>query len=447
MLKDHNIPRERLYIEATVASEEIRQNPTRLPSTRPAELWCQVVKDYPNDSSARLFLSQVVDHTESLSTLESILKEEPENSAANHAYIHALEWTDHPEKALRSAEMLGRLAPSSGHMVHMPGHILFRLGDYLRAEQAFARAIQVDESYMREQHISPDDNWNYVHNLMYAIANLLEESKLKDAAALSSKLSYAHGQLESTMYVNSARDSMTRLDPRLPVALRTGDWARVMEFLKTAATPESRPNLSFLAVQLANFAAGMQAVESREFPKAREASMRFDAGLKQTPPQMTTAAPVRSASGTPMLEVEPDALLQPLMSSLSVMSLELRAYLLAVEGKAGEAKTVFAKAAKEEESLGYREPPVYIRPVTETEAAAYLAAGDWDSARVAYRRALVQRPRSGFALYGLAVSSEKSGDSAAAAKDFAAFLGAWDHADPSLPQVTHARAYLAGSRQ
>jgi hypothetical protein len=35
---------------------------------------------------------------------------------------------------------------------------------------------------MREQHVSPDDNWNYVHNLMYAIANLLEEGKLKDAA-------------------------------------------------------------------------------------------------------------------------------------------------------------------------------------------------------------------------------------------------------------------------
>ena len=48
----------------------------------------------------------------------------------------------------------GRLAPASGHMVHMPGHIYFRIGDYARAAQSFASSLAVDERYMREQHIS-----------------------------------------------------------------------------------------------------------------------------------------------------------------------------------------------------------------------------------------------------------------------------------------------------
>src|ERR1043165_139019 len=188
-LKDDVSPRERLYIEAAGAG-----------SRSPTKLWRKAVKDYPKDGAARLFLAQVVDHTESLAILESILKEEPENSAANHAYIHALEWTDHPEKALRSAEMLGRLAPSSGHMVHMPGHIYFRLGDYARAAQAFAASLAVDERYMREQHVEPDNNWNYVHNLMYSVANLLEQGKFEEATRLSGKITPARGKLETTLY-------------------------------------------------------------------------------------------------------------------------------------------------------------------------------------------------------------------------------------------------------
>src|SRR5581483_7544567 len=109
------------------------------------------------------------DHTECVAILQSILKDEPDNSAANHYYIHALEGSEHPEQALHSAEVIASLAPASGHIVHMPGHIFFRIGDYARAEQAFVASMHVDEQYMHEQHVSPDNDWNYVHNLMYAI--------------------------------------------------------------------------------------------------------------------------------------------------------------------------------------------------------------------------------------------------------------------------------------
>ena len=72
-----------------------------------------------------------------------------------------------------------------------------------------------------------------------------------------------------------------------------------------------------------------------------------------------------------------------------------------------------------------------------------LAASDWADAKAAYTQALQERPRSGFALYGIALSSEKSGDADAAAKAYAEFLAAWKNADPALPQVRHAQAYVA----
>src|SRR6185437_6833102 len=166
-------------------------------------------------------------------------------------YIHAVEASPHPERALHSAEILPSLAPASGHMVHMPGHIYYRLGDYARAEQAFEASMLADETYMREQHVAVDDDWNYVHNLMYAVANLLEEGKLKEAAEYSAKLAGARGELNSTLYPFSARDSISRLNPELPVALRTADWAQVVALAQAKEPPSSQPNMRFLARELA----------------------------------------------------------------------------------------------------------------------------------------------------------------------------------------------------
>ncbi|HTX39099.1 MAG TPA: hypothetical protein VME43_28945 [Bryobacteraceae bacterium] len=450
-LEGYASQRERLYIDATAATANSLNNPMQRGGRLAAvDLWRQLVKEYPHEMQARIFLAGVVGHQESVAILQSILKARLQDSAANHHYIHAVEASEHPEQALKSAEILARLAPASGHMVHMPGHIFFRIGDYARAEQAFAASMQVDERYMREQHVQPDNDWNYVHNLMYAVANLMEEGKLQKATELSMKLSSARGVLESTLYIYSTRDSISRLDPRLPVALRTADWARVLELLKGSPPPADRPTLDFLAQQLAGFAAGMQAIEKHDLPRAEELSSQFDAELQRMSEQvessqgMQTTAMQKAPSGPPKLPVLPDALPQPLLSSLSVMSLELRGSLLALERKSDEAKSLFAKAAQGEKDLGYREPPGYIRPVGETEGAAMMALGQWADASAAYESALRERPRSGWALYGIAMSSEESGDSTAAAKEYTDFLMAWKDADPNLAQLEHARRYIAG---
>jgi len=327
----------------------------------------------------------------------------------------------------------------------MPGHIFFRLGKYARAEQAFAASMEIDERYMREHHVKPDNDWNYVHNLMYAIANLMEEGKLKEATALSMKLTRARGELEPTHYTYSVRDSISRLDPRLPVALRTADWAQVFDLSKASTPLAEHPNLDFLARQLAGFASGMQAVEAHHLSQAEELSTQFDAGLWRMAQQLKHAPAMQGATGNkpstgpPKLQLMPDALLQPLLSSLSVMSLELRASLLTAQNRVPEAKSLFAQALQEEKGLGYREPPGYIRPVGETEAAALMAVGDWTDAKSAYEQALLERPRSGFPLYGIAMSYEKAGDPAAAVKGYTTFLAAWRDADSALAQVTHAR--------
>jgi tetratricopeptide (TPR) repeat protein len=459
---------ERLYIEASAAAEATEKSEKEEKKTgdsKEVQLYRKLVKGNPKDMQALIFLANSLSdgyddndqprtgQKEALSIFQNVLKEDPENSAANHYWIHAVEASPHPEQALHSAEILGRLAPTSGHMVHMPGHIFYRTGDYVRAKESFAASMQADEQYMQAQHVQVDDDWNYVHNLMYAIANLMEAGQLNEATALSGKARDARGQLANTLYPWSPRDAISRLDPRLPVALRAADWAVTLDLLKSVNAPASLPNLQFLARQLTQFAVGMQALDAHDLSQAEAASAQFDADLWRISNRLKDEADAKSKeknkdarksdAAPPKLELMPDAIPKPLVNNLSIMSLELRAGLLMAKKQNAEAKKLYVRAAQEEKALGYHEPPAYVRPVGETEAAAYMAAADWTAAKAAYEEALAERPRSGFPLYGIAKASEQAGNSTAAASEYAEFLAAWKSADSDLPQLAHARAYVA----
>ncbi|HEX6495423.1 MAG TPA: hypothetical protein VF018_08070, partial [Acidobacteriaceae bacterium] len=457
-LKAHVSKHEQLYIDASSASNEAinAAGPGDDPDTaKEVAIWRQIVKEYPADLQAKLFLAGALrdgyddkgdpkkGQKEGIALIQQVLKIAPNDSAANHYWIHAVEASPHPEQALTSASLLASLAPASGHMVHMPGHIYYRVGDYAQAEHWFAASTAVEERYQREQHVNIDDDWNYVHNLMYSIANLMEEGKLQQATTLSQKLSGARGQFAPTLYIQSPRDDMARLDPLLPVALRTGDWDAVLRMLKDQKPDAKLENLSFLAGQLKEFASGMRSAEAGEIASAEAASQQLDAELWRLSQRVHDEPPKKTpALAAPaMAVVMPDAQPAPLLNNLSVMSLELRATILTAQKNLTEAKALFDRAAQEEKKLGYREPPAYIRPVGETEGAALLRAGDAAGAHAAYSRALHDRPNSGFSLYGMARASEAAGNTTTAREEFAKFLSAWKNSDAEGPELVHAREY------
>src|SRR4029077_3722753 len=64
--------------------------------------------------------------TEIVETLEGVLACDPDHPGANHYYIHAVEASPDPGRALASADRLGGLAPAAGHLVHMPAHVYMR---------------------------------------------------------------------------------------------------------------------------------------------------------------------------------------------------------------------------------------------------------------------------------------------------------------------------------
>ena len=85
-----------------------------------------------------------------IESLERVMAAEPEHPLALHLYIHALEASSNAQKAEAAADTLANLVPGSGHLVHMPSHIYFRVGRYQDAALANIRAADIDEAYIAE---------------------------------------------------------------------------------------------------------------------------------------------------------------------------------------------------------------------------------------------------------------------------------------------------------
>jgi tetratricopeptide (TPR) repeat protein len=402
-----------------------------------------LVYRYPEDLDARAFLALAMGSgfnekgeprpgaLYGMAILREMLLNHPDNAAANHYWIHAVEGSAHPEWALESAEKLGRLTPGSGHMVHMPGHIFYRTGDYEHARKCFLDAIQVDEAYMHAQKLEPKDDWNYSHNLSYLIANSAEEGRAKEAleyAARLEPLAHDPGRSDNPgFYVIQIGGTRPRL------AIRFGKWQEAIEHPVDFGMPDDKLPVAAKAMRdgMVIYARAMQALEREDVQSAEKESDQLDALLWRLMRERTEKPDkqVESLNGTAS-RVE---------KILGVASKELAGNVASHRGNYARAKELLGEAVEAEKKLGYSEPPSYSRPALESLGYAAIRAGKWDEARDAFQKVLVERPKSGFGYYGIALAYRKEGNQDAAKKAYAEFLEAWKYADPDLPMILAAK--------
>jgi len=124
---------------------------------------------------------------EIIATLESVLKRDPNHLGANHYYIHTIEASPHPERALPSAARLEKLAPAAGHLTHMPAHIYARVGDHSASAHCNEAAIAADKKFLgdtQEQGVYRMMYYSHnLHFLAYASCMNGNFAEAKDAAA------------------------------------------------------------------------------------------------------------------------------------------------------------------------------------------------------------------------------------------------------------------------
>lgn len=95
-------------------------------------------------------VAEGADTTEAVAVLETAMAEPGgmEHAGLLHMYIHLMEMSPHPERALKAADALRTLVPDAGHLVHMPTHIDVLCGNYRDVITWNTRACAADEAFL-----------------------------------------------------------------------------------------------------------------------------------------------------------------------------------------------------------------------------------------------------------------------------------------------------------
>jgi tetratricopeptide (TPR) repeat protein len=418
---------------------------------------------YPDDLQAKLLLAgSLINGYDSQgdprpgalygqALLRNLLQDFPSNAAANHYWIHAVEGSDHPERALESAEKLGKLAPGSGHVVHMPGHIFYRVGDYERAREVFLEAARVDRDYMDRQHVSLRDDWNYSHNLSYLIADCAEAGRYREALQHAAELQRTAEDPDKSsnpaFYILQVGSSAERL------AIRFGAWDDAIQQPMNFGVPDAQLSVAARGYRdgLVAYARGMKAAEAGDLAESARQSDTLDALLWRlshqnvdNPAKNDLAKNNQGKTDAP--EDPEQGLRDRVVRILETASLDLRGTLAGYRRDFEEMRQLLDQAAHNERELGYSEPPRYSRPETDSLGHALIRAGKYPDAREAFLKELKERPRSGFALYGIALAWDREGNQSEAGKAYRTFLETWKNADRDLPQIRAAETRLKAAQ-
>ncbi len=340
---------------------------------------------------------------QAVATLEALLRKHPDHPGANHFYIHAVEASDHPERALEAARRLETLVPGAGHLVHMPSHIYARTGQYREALEQNRKAVAVDEKYIAEQ--NPQGSYPlmyYNHNIQFIWFTAMMEGRSAEAIAAARKLV---GNLSPDLI---AQMSMLELAPPYPIVtlVRFGRWD---EALAEPAPPAAER----YARAVWHYARGMALAGKGDLAGAAGALDSLRATAAHVPPDM-------------IISINPAPLL------LRVASNALAGELAGRRRRTDESLRLLRLAVAQEDSLHYDEPPTWYWPVRHALGAALLASGRAQQAEGVYREDLRRHPDNGWSLLGLTKALRAQGLTTEAAVADERFRKAWSEADVHL---------------
>ena len=390
-LKAKASPKERAYIDALAqrysANSEADVAPLQVAYK---DAMRKLSRRYPDDNDAAvLYAESLMDLNpwkfwsadgkpaegtlEIVAVLERVLELAPDHPGANHYYIHAVEASPHPEKALDSAKRLETLAPSAGHLVHMPAHTYIRTGDYLAAARANVATIAADERRAAIEGESFYMIGYYGHNLHFlAISNAFAGNS-RDAIAAAKKLYDVEApRVKEVPYVDGFL-----FTPAL-LLVEFERWDDILSLPEPAFEAPMTDAMWRLARTLALSAKGKSIDAEVERAKFLEAA----SALSKTMDYGNNDAASLAAVARPYLD-----------GRLALMA-----------GNNAEAIRSLQLAAKAEDALSYDEPPAWYLPSRDELGTALLREHYYAAAEQVFRDELERHPESGRALYGLSAA-------------------------------------------
>ena len=338
-----------------------------------------------------------------IASLEAVMAADPDHPLALHLYIHALEASSNAAKAEPAADRLADLVPGSGHLVHMPSHIYFRVGRYQDSAMANIRAAEVDEAYIAQcnaQGFYPA--LYYPHNIhfLWASATMQGQSALSLDSARRVVANVRVEQVEQFPTIQ-----FFRTVPMLSL-VRFARWEEIL------AEPEPYEPFAF-ARAIWHYGRGVA-----------------HAALGDAEAALTELAAIEA------LELEVDEIFMgnvyPARDLLGIAKSLLIGEVAYRSGDAAAAVLAFEEAVSLQDALPYTEPPFWYYPTRQSLGAALLASDRVAEAQAVFEADLEQYPMNGWSMFGLAEALRRQGDNTAAAEVTARFETVWQFADVSL---------------
>jgi len=421
-------PLERALIEALAVRYAPAPVADRAPLDRAyAEAMRDVARRFPDDADVlSLYAEALMDLSpwnywengapranteEIITTLEHVMKLDPNHAGANHYYIHVLEASPNPERALAAADRLGDLVPGAGHLVHMPSHIYFRVGRYHDAALANERAIAADNRYL--PHADPSNMYlgmYRLHNVHFLWAAATLEGRSEEALRVARSLPELIRNTPHGHGGHAAIDAMTEHFMAAPLyaMVRFGKWQDILrEQMPLAGLFYSR-GVYHYARTIAFSRLGDEMSAMRELVELQK------------------YASIPSLAETTVSGVNAPK------DVLAVAVHVARGEMLAAQGKVHRAIRDLEFAVRLEDQLRYMEPPDWHQPTRQILGALLLRAGKAAEAERVYREDLAKLPENGFSLFGLAQALEQQGRSSDAAEVRKRFEVAFARADVKL---------------
>jgi tetratricopeptide (TPR) repeat protein len=338
---------------------------------------------------------------EVVAVLERVTERHPTHAGACHLYVHAVEASPTPERAVPCAERLPRLMPGAGHVVHMPAHIYLRVGRYEEAARANIAAVEADARYFAEHDVAPGiyPMFYAPHNLHFLSAAYLLSGQRARALATARKL-------VDRVAPDDAREAAA-LEGFLPAAVLT--LARFSDWKGVLAEPAPPADLRYVN-GMWHYARGL-AFAGLGDPRA--ARVELDS--------------VRSVAA----QVTDDMIiiLNPAPALLKLAAEVLAGDIAVKGGRLAEAVTHFRTAVRMEDALTYDEPPPWYHSTRNRLGEALMRAGRHAEAEAAYRDDLWYVRENGWSLSGLERALRAQGKGTEADEVSGRFERAWKYAD------------------
>jgi tetratricopeptide (TPR) repeat protein len=408
--------REREYIEALAVRYSIAPDADRKSLDRKyAHAMRKLSQKYSDDTDAATLLAEALmdlrpwdfwtregePHAgtqEIVRTLEDVLKRDANHMGACHYYIHAVEASSQPERALPCAKRLAELAPGAGHLVHMPSHIYIRLGMYADAARHNHQALIADRHYLEGRPLSGVYPVGYYpHNIHFLWAALTMQGRSVDALKAARDLVRA---------VPADAFRMPEIEPFFPTPLfamaRFGQWE---EILQESPPP---PDLKY-SLAIWHYARGLAFTATGQLDRAEEARDKLTQVAGLIPADRTVG---NNSAG----------------SLLQIASHILAGQVNARRGNTDEAIRHLQEAVRLQDDLRYYEPPDWYYPVRESLGAVLLADGHPKEAEAVFREDLRRTRHNPWSLHGLGRSLRAQNHEEAASVE-EKFHQAWSHAD------------------